>query len=521
MYFPELVDGSFVPDEVALFSGGVDSFAGAVDGLIGERKRLALVGHHSCPKVFSIQKELIEGLKRGGLAGQIFYAPVNVTNTGIAAREYTQRTRSFLFACLALVLTRMFERDEFTFYENGVVSLNLPIAKDVLGARATRTTHPKVIRGFEELFSAVLERDIAIRTPFQWLTKKEVTRKAVEHGFGHLLATTSSCTRPRDWTRYRRHCGACSQCIDRRFGILAAGFGDLDPAERYELDLLLGDRSLDRDVRMAVAYVKFFQNFASSSKSRFISDHPQVAAALSYFPDLSADAAAARIHDLYIRHAEDVLAVIRSGVERHNEQLVRGELPAGSLLSMCFSRRGIEAPAPSSYDRQVKQFMDGLSKPVCEFAVDADAGRILFTGGFSLDGANFRLVHALLANHQSGKAKEPAMVAFVRPEELADELGIDEASLRQQVRRVRTLVSEGSASIRASCSGPTTSSRTGSAKVTDSTQRCARSPAPICRSLSSPCHKLKEQMSQPAYQSPGFPGLFRVPMSQEKSALTI
>ena len=30
-YFPELVDGSFVPDEVALFSGGLDSFAGAVD----------------------------------------------------------------------------------------------------------------------------------------------------------------------------------------------------------------------------------------------------------------------------------------------------------------------------------------------------------------------------------------------------------------------------------------------------------------------------------------------------------
>lgn len=441
-YFPELVDGSFVPDEVALFSGGVDSFAGAVDGLVGERKRLALVGHHSCPKVFSIQKELIDGLNRGGLAAQIFYVPVNVTNTGIAAREYTQRTRSFLFACLALVVTRMFDRDAFTFYENGVVSLNLPIAKDVLGARATRTTHPKVIRGFEQLFSAVLERDFAIRTPFQWLTKKEVTRKVAEHGLGHLLATTSSCTRPRSWSKHRRHCGACSQCIDRRFGILAAGFGDLDPAERYELDLLLGDRSLDRDVRMAVAYVKFFQNFASSSKIRFISDHPQVAAALSYFPELSADAAAARIHDLYHRHSEDVLAVIEGGLQRHSTQLVRGELPAGSLLSMCFSRRGIEAPAPPSYDRQVRQFMDSLPKPVSEFAVDAEAGRILFRGGFSLDGANFRLVRALLPNHRSGKAREPADIAFVRPEDMAEELGIDEASLRQQVRRVRALVSE-------------------------------------------------------------------------------
>jgi hypothetical protein len=442
MYFPELVHGSFVPDEVALFSGGVDSFAGAVDALVGERKRLALVGHHSCPKVFSTQKELIEGLKRGGLPGQIFYVPVNVTNARVEPREYTQRARSFLFACLALVVTRMFGRDEFTFFENGVVSLNLPIAKDVLGARATRTTHPKVIRGFEDLFSAVLERDIAVRTPFQWLTKKEVTGKIVEHGFGHLLGTTSSCTRPRTRSTHNRHCGACSQCIDRRFGILAAGFGDLDPAERYQLDLLLGDRSLDRDVRMAVAYVKFFRNFASSSRSRFISDHPQVAAALSYFPELSADDAAVRIYDLYLRHAEDVLAVIRSGVERHNEQLVRGELPAGSLLSMCFSHREIEAPAPLDYDRQMKQFMDGLVKPVCEFAADAEGERVLFKGGFSIDGAHSRLVLALLLNHRSGKAKNPAGVAFLRTEELAASLGVDETALRKQVGRTRKLVTE-------------------------------------------------------------------------------
>jgi hypothetical protein len=51
-------------------------------------------------------------------------------------------------------------------------------------------------------------------------------------------------------------------------------------------------------------------------------------------------------------------------------------------------------------------------------------------------------VHALLPNHRSGKAREPADVAFIAPPDLADELGIDEASLRQQVRRLRTLVSE-------------------------------------------------------------------------------
>ena len=228
-------------------------------------KRLALIGHQSAPQVVNVQKQLVEGLRRSG-HGRVFYVPVNVTNSGREACEYTQRTRSFLFACLALVMARMFDRDDFTFFENGVVSLNIPIAADVLGARATRTTHPKVIRGFEEFFSALVERDLRIRTPFQWLTKTEVVRKIGDHGFAELLATTNSCTRTRARMNAKPHCGACSQCIDRRFAILAAGLQDFEPADRYDLDLLLGDRSLDPSLRLAVAYVKFFQDFAGTQE---------------------------------------------------------------------------------------------------------------------------------------------------------------------------------------------------------------------------------------------------------------
>ena len=122
-YFDEFAEGAFEPDEIALFSGGLNSFAGVVDDAVGERKRLALVGHHSAPQVFHVQRELIAELKRAGLGRQLFYAPVTITNANVRAREGTQRTRSFLFASLALVIARMFGRYRFTFYENGVVSL--------------------------------------------------------------------------------------------------------------------------------------------------------------------------------------------------------------------------------------------------------------------------------------------------------------------------------------------------------------------------------------------------------------
>lgn len=441
LYFPSLLDETFQPDEVALFSGGIDSFAGAVEDLVDHKKNLALVGHHSAPKVFKVQKNLIEGLKQRGLDRQIFYTPVNVTNAGVVARVSSQRTRSFLFACLGLVIARTFGKDRVTFYENGVMSINIPVARDVVGARATRTTHPRVLRGFEAFFSALLDRKIEIRTPLQWLTKREVVEEIGKNDFGHLLPETASCTRPREWTKEKRHCGLCSQCIDRRFAILAAGMENAEPAEKYMTDLLIGDRSLDTEVRMAVAYVKCCQTLASTPKNRFLADYPEVTSALAHFPGLSADEAKNRIYDLYRRHAEDVLNVVAEGTKRHMNELVRGDLPAGALLSMCFNRSRIEVSPPSGYDRQVKDFMDRLETPVCEFAVDADAKRILFKGDFHLEGVNFKLVEALLQNHRDGK-RTAADVAFIRAPDLADLLGTTEASLRQQVGRLRKQVTD-------------------------------------------------------------------------------
>jgi hypothetical protein len=102
-----------------------------------------LVAHHSATKVLAVQKELVAALEAAGHGDRLMHIPVTVTNVDLEPVETTQRSRSFLFASLAFVVAQMFGRDGFTFYENGVISLNLPIAHDVLGARATRTTHPK------------------------------------------------------------------------------------------------------------------------------------------------------------------------------------------------------------------------------------------------------------------------------------------------------------------------------------------------------------------------------------------
>src|SRR6476469_3069062 len=51
------------PDEVMLFSGGLDSLAGAVDELLGNQKRVVLVSHRSSPMVASKQNNLVAKLR--------------------------------------------------------------------------------------------------------------------------------------------------------------------------------------------------------------------------------------------------------------------------------------------------------------------------------------------------------------------------------------------------------------------------------------------------------------------------
>jgi hypothetical protein len=435
-YFENLIETATENDEVALFSGGVDSFAGAVNDIVTLGKSVTLVGHSSSSKVRQVQDDLVGELKQRGYARKLSYIPVWVSNENVTAREYTQRARSFLFACLGIVVARLSGKNSFTFYENGVVSINPPLAGDVLGGRATRTTHPRVLRGLEELFSLILESRIEIRTPLQWMTKGEVTGLIRKAGVADMLAQTVSCTRTREWESSRKHCGFCSQCIDRRFGVLAAGMEEFDRAANYKCDLFLGDRSHDDKLRMALSYVTLFRKIRGMKRDGFLMEMPELASALGHFPGLSAEEASGRLYDLFQRHANSIDMVIEAAVSKHSAAVVRGDIPPGSLLATCLSRRVVVVEPPSNYDAEMKAAIDRLSPVILEFAFDEAGGRVLFHGGCKLEGANFRLVSELIGSFRNAK-KLGLDVPFVPADHLADRLGMGATSMRQQMTRLR------------------------------------------------------------------------------------
>ncbi|QQR69209.1 MAG: 7-cyano-7-deazaguanine synthase [Alphaproteobacteria bacterium] len=441
-YF-DFVDDPITPDEVALFSGGIDSFAGAVESIAGNNKRVALVGHHSANKVKSVQTNLINGLKAKGYAKNIQYISIGVRNSHEEAHEYTQRTRSFLFACLAMGVAHMYGKDRFSFYENGVVSLNLPITKDVLESRSTRTTHPRAINGFQEIFSNVLKKPVIVEHPFRWLTKAAVTRKIKQYGCEDLLGETNSCTRPRSWTQGKNHCGVCSQCIDRRFGILAAEMEQNDNADKYKIDLLCGVRSQDDAIVMAASYVKFAQEFSTLTKERFVTEHPQLSSALSEFDGLSTLEAEQKIFDLYKEHSVDVLRVIENGFEQHKKRLLEGTLPSTCILSIFFNNSKIDGVPMTDVEEQLKSTMDRLSVERCRFFFDGKNSetKIVFRGGFELTGVNANLIAALIPSFREGK-QHNREIDCIHAGTLAGNLSVEEQSLRQTITRLRKEVEE-------------------------------------------------------------------------------
>jgi hypothetical protein len=241
------------------------------------------------------------------------------------------------------------------------------------------------------------------------------------------------------WTTNVRHCGRCSQCIDRRFAVLAAEAAEFDPPAGYAVELLTGARDADEDVRMAVAYVKFWREMSQSSRQLLPIQQPDVYSAVQHVPGVEPDEVLDRAWDLLRRHAEAVNTVIERGIMDNSHRLARDDLPRGSLLRLCFSQDRIEPPPLSDGFDQVAALLDRLNEPVCDFAVDVAAERIWFRGDFHIDGVDYQLVEKLLPNHRIAKAKCREVPPFHTPD-LADALQVQEQTLRKRITRCREVV---------------------------------------------------------------------------------
>ncbi len=377
-------------DEVLLFSGGLDSTAGAVrESLVAKRKAL-LVNHRSNTKVSNRIGDLFESLAASAGDRRPLLLPVRIHKDSSLNQEYTQRSRSFLYAAVGGSVAHLIGLDRVRFYENGVIGLNLPHAASVVGGRASRTTHPRVLRGFAGLFAELFEKPFTVENPFEWKTKTEVVQSLIDAGSRGLIGLTNSCAHLWQATLEHPHCGICSQCIDRRFAVLASGADHDDPVGRYAVELELGEREESEDLALLAGYLETANEVSRfGDAGEFFARFGEATRAVLEFDD--PNRAAEQIFQLYSRHAKQVQGVGAEIIRRHAEAIFDHSLP-----ERCVARLVAGLPGPNQIVRDPQSLWSGADYV---FRPRGQAWEVRVAGGepvILLGQKGFAYLHALL-----------------------------------------------------------------------------------------------------------------------------
>jgi len=246
-------------EHVCLFSGGLDSLAGAID-LIDGHDNVLLVSHTDATgAALPIQEPLIEEIRECYHNKNISHSTLHVYAD--ASNEGTTRGRSILFHGLALFHAMNFGLDKIIAPENGVISINLPLTPSRTGSNSTKTMHPYFLMMFQNALSK-LNINIAIVNPYVLKTKGEMLVENKNRSLIHSLATkTLSCSHggghTPGWHRQSYNCGYCIPCTIRRASIhkfdstLDNGMDYGHDLNSEEIDLVYNEKRLDL---LALAY---------------------------------------------------------------------------------------------------------------------------------------------------------------------------------------------------------------------------------------------------------------------------
>jgi len=228
------------PTTVCLFSGGLDSFIGAID-LLSHGQAPMLISHYWDGTTSKHQTYCAVALKRHFATSTIHHIRARVgfpTNTvEKSSVEDTLRARSFLFFALAVMAADALGGNMVLHVpENGLISLNVPLDPLRLGALSTRTTHPYYMARVQDLLDG-LGLTVRMHNPYAFLTKGQMAKACADHAFlrkeaKHTMSCSSPGARrydPDPNERKPKHCGRCVPCLIRRAAMLEGFGGDDTP----------------------------------------------------------------------------------------------------------------------------------------------------------------------------------------------------------------------------------------------------------------------------------------------------
>lgn len=273
-------------EKVLLFSGGVDSFAAAVQlGYSGDK--VHLVSHITANRTVSRAQDTLFGYLETNFPGRFCRSPVRVGGVNKAKegypfpsdleREDTQRTRSFLFLTLAgIVARRIGTREIIMIAENGQLAIHLPLTAARISAFSTHTAHPEFVDVMSSILQMALSHDIRIQNPYLYMTKAEVVSTALSKDL-NMIERTISCWRSSRLPASQTHCGSCIPCLIRRIanefnGVMLNEYGRDIFSE--DVASLAPDDDAKRNFVEMAEFVRFFEQ--TMPEAEILMEYPEL-----------------------------------------------------------------------------------------------------------------------------------------------------------------------------------------------------------------------------------------------------
>lgn len=217
---------------VALLSGGLDSYLGALHLMSTLNAAPLFVGHYDTATAVRRAQNTIHSWLQDASTPPPSYTQIEFTQVA-KKKERSSRSRSLLFVALGAAVAAGRRASTLFVPENGFTSLNLPLHPNRSGALSTRSTHPETFYRVNLLLQT-LGLATTVINPFANYTKGEEMRVVANTnppvGWDRIAALTVSCSKL-DGARIRGgnstlNCGLCYACVTRRAAFIAARVDD-------------------------------------------------------------------------------------------------------------------------------------------------------------------------------------------------------------------------------------------------------------------------------------------------------
>ncbi len=302
-----------------LFSGGLDSLAGALERIENSNEKVCLVSHQSGqPGVTSTQNNLFEKLKNI-YPNRFSHYKFHCCLSHMKSVDETQRTRAFLYTSIAFTLANTYGQNNIYVYENGMTTINYSKTQDMMNGRCSRTTHPKTLGLLERLFTKIAEEPFIIKHPFFFETKTDIIKKIKQFDKLELLKDSVTCSRTRKHPKQFTHCGSCSQCIDRIFAVFATDAEDYD-YENYYFKFFKDDMTDEKIIKALIDYIRLGCEFAKTNLNFFYRNRAtELIPVIDFIKGESEVEKLERIFNLCQRHAGQVKYAINRMNGQYND----------------------------------------------------------------------------------------------------------------------------------------------------------------------------------------------------------